>query len=102
MGGLVRFNVFLNDKEANSEMGFTRGNQFIYFSVPPGEHRVFSKAENWAEMAVNVKAGDIAFIEQQVGMGVIMARNTLLSLDPLTGTYHVKKTTVGTLLKATP
>ena len=100
MGGLVRFNVFLNDKEAPSEMGYTRSSQYIYFSVSPGDHRVFSKAENWAELLVNVKAGDVVFIQQEVNMGVIMARNTLLALDEVTGTYHVKKTELGTIIKA--
>jgi hypothetical protein len=53
LGGLVRFNVFLNDQEANSEMGFTRGSQYIYFNVPPGDHKIYSKAENWAEALVS-------------------------------------------------
>ena len=99
LGTLIRFNVFLNDKEASSEMGYTRGSQYIYFSVPPGSHQVYSKAENWAEQLVNVKAGDVIFIQQEAQMGVIMARNALMQLDPVTGTYHVKNTTPGTIIK---
>lgn len=38
LGGLIRFNAFLNDQEENSEMGYARGSQYIYFSVPPGDH----------------------------------------------------------------
>jgi len=100
LGGLVRFNVFLNDQEANSEMGFTRGSQYIYFSVPPGDHKIYSKAENWAETLVSVKAGDIFFIQQDASMGIIMARNSLMKLEELPGKYHVKMLTVGTILKA--
>ena len=100
MGGLVRFNVFLNDQEANSEMGYTRASQYIYFSVPPGDHKIYSKAENWAETSVSVKAGDVVFIEQELGMGVIMARNNLLKLEEIPGKYQVKKLTLGTILKA--
>src|SRR5213080_2324074 len=48
VGTAVRFNVFLDDQEANSEMGYTRGNQYIYFYVTPGTHTINSKAENWA------------------------------------------------------
>lgn len=57
VGGLVRFNVFVDDQEATSEMGFTRGSQYIYFSVAPGQHRIYSKAENWADINVDAKAG---------------------------------------------
>lgn len=36
VGGLVRFNVFVDDQEAASEMGHTRSSQYIYFNVTPG------------------------------------------------------------------
>jgi hypothetical protein len=87
MGGLVRFNVFLDDQEAQSEMGHTRASQYIYFNVTPGDHKVYSKAENWAESLVAVKAGDVIFIEQQLSMGIIMARNSLLRLEEIPGKY---------------
>jgi hypothetical protein len=100
LGGLIRFNVFLNDQEANSEMGYTRGSQYIYFNVPPGDHKIMSKAENWAETLINVKAGDIIFIQQETSMGFIMARNSLSMLEEVPGKYHVKTLTVGTIIKA--
>jgi hypothetical protein len=100
MGGLVRFNVFLGDQEAASEMGYTRSSQYIHFNVPPGEHKIFSKAENWAELAVSAKAGEAIFVEQELGMGIIMARNSLKRLDDVTGKYHVKSLSIGTVLKA--
>jgi hypothetical protein len=99
-GGLVRFNVFLDDQEANSEMGYTRASQYIYFSVAPGDHKIYSKAENWAETSVSAKAGDIVFIEQEMSFGIIMARNNLLKLDEVTGKYCVKTLTPGKILKA--
>lgn len=98
-GGLIRFNVHLGDQEAASEMGFTRGAQYIHFHVPPGTHRIHSKAENWAEMPISVSAGDVVFIEQEPAMGIIMARNSLKTLDDLPGRYHVKKLTLGTIIK---
>jgi hypothetical protein len=100
LGGLIRFNVFLNDQEANSEMGYTRGSQYIYFNVPPGDHKIMSKAENWAETLINVKAGDIIFIQQETSMGFIMARNSLSMLEEVPGKYHVKTLTVGTIIKS--
>jgi hypothetical protein len=102
LGTLIRFNVFLNDQEAQSEMGYTRGSQYIYFSVPPGEHKVYSKAENWAESVVTARAGDIIFIQQEPTMGLVMARNNLFRLEELQGKYHVKTLSVGMVIKAAP
>lgn len=100
VGGLIRFNVFVDDQEASSEMGYTRGSQYIYFSLPPGEHKIYSKAENWAEMPVSAKAGDIIFIQQDASMGVLMARNSIFKLEDYQGKYHVKTLTIGTILKS--
>jgi hypothetical protein len=99
LGGLIRFNVFVDDKEPASEMGYTRSSQYIYFTLPPGKHVIYSKAENWAEIPVEASAGDVIFIQQDPTMGVIMARNSLAKVDDLQGKYHVKKLTVGTILK---
>ena len=99
IGAIVRFNVFLNDQEDRSEMGFTRGGQFIHFNVAPGTHKIYSKAENWAETNVTVKAGDIVFIQQEPTMGIIMARNNLFMLDEVQGKWTVKNTTIGTIHK---
>lgn len=100
LGGLVRFNVFVDDQEAASEVGYTRSSQYIYFNLMPGEHKIYSKAENWAEALVKAEAGDIIYIQQEPSMGVIMARNNIFKLEDYQGKYHVKKLTVGTILKA--
>ena len=100
LGGVVRFNVFVDDQEAASEVGYTRSSQYIYFSLKPGEHKIYSKAENWAEALVKAEAGDIIYIQQEPSMGVIMARNNIFKLEDYQGKYHVKKLTVGTILKA--
>jgi hypothetical protein len=99
LGGLIRFNVFVDDQEAPSEMGYTRASQYIYFQVAPGEHKIYSKAENWAELQLSAKAGDIFFIQQDPTMGILMARNSLSKLEEVPGKYHVKTLTVGTLIK---
>jgi hypothetical protein len=99
LGGLVRFNVFLDDEQPASEMGFTRGSQYIHFNVAPGKHRLYSKAETAAEIEIDAKAGDIFFIAQEPAIGIIMSRNTLMKLDELPGKYHVKRLTLGTVLK---
>ena len=100
VGGLIRFNVFVDDQEAQSEVGYTRASQYIYFNLLPGEHKIYSKAENWAEIQVNAAAGDIIYIQQEPSMGIIMARNSIFKLEDYQGKYHVKKLSVGTILKA--
>lgn len=99
LGGLIRFNVFVGDQEPQSEMGYTRSSQHIYFNVSPGEHKIYSKAENWAEINVSAKAGDIIFIQQEPTMGIVMARNNLFKLEDYQGKYHVKTLTLGTIIK---
>jgi len=99
LGGLIRFNVFVDDKEDSSEMGYTRGSQYIYFNLAPGDHKIFSKAENWAETDVSANAGDVIFIQQEPSMGIIMARNSLVRIEALPGTYYVKTLKLGTIGK---
>ncbi len=99
LGGLIRFNVFVDDKEAESEMGYTRASQYVYFNVEPGDHQILSKAENWAEANVTVKAGDVVFLQQEPTMGILMARNSLFKLQDYEGKYHVKTLSEGTIIK---
>jgi hypothetical protein len=99
IGTLVRFNVFVNDKEPISEMGWTRGSQHIYFQVPPGNYTILSKAENWAEAFIGAKPGQTYFIRQDAQIGIIMARNTITEIDPVEGKYHVMKTSLGEIIK---
>ncbi len=97
VGTIVRFNVFLDDKNSNSEIGHNRGNEYIYFKVTPGEHTIFSKAENWAEIKVKAEAGKTYFIKQTPGAGFVMARNSLSLLDEIQGVYEVRHAMVGTI-----
>ena len=100
LGGAIRFNVFVDDQEEPSEMGYTRGNQYIYFNVMPGERKIYSKAENWAETIITANIGDIFFIQQEPAMGIIMARNNLFKIEDYEGKYHVKSLSLGTIIKS--
>lgn len=97
-GSLIRFNVFLNDKEDKSEMGYTRGSQYIYFYVNPGKYKIFSNAENWAEIGLDARAGETLFLKQNPELGFIMARNSLELIPEVEGKYHVKNTDLGTII----
>ena len=100
LGPLIRFNVFIDDQEATSEMGWNRGAQYFYFNLEPGTRKIFSQAENLAEIEVKAAAGDVIVIQQHTNMGFIMARNSLqaLELDP-TGKYYIKTLSPGTTLR---
>jgi Protein of unknown function (DUF2846) len=100
LGTLIRFNVFVDDQEAASEVGYTRASQYVYFNLTPGDHKILSKAENWAETTVSAKAGDIIFLQQEVTMGFVMARNNIFKLEDYHGKYHVKNLSLGTIIKA--
>lgn len=98
-GGLIRFNVFVDGQEPESEMGYTRSSQYIYFNLTPGQHKILSKAETWAETHVSAREGDIIFIQQEPTMGLVMARNSLFKLPQDEGTYRVKNLSLGTIIK---
>ena len=100
VGGLVRFNVFVDDQEVASEMGHTRASQYIYFNVTPGMHKIYSKAENWADTQITANSGDVIYIQEEPSMGVIMARNSVSKIDDIQGKYQVKQLQLGTILKA--
>jgi hypothetical protein len=99
LGGIVRFNVFVDDQEPESEMGYTRGSQYIYFNLLPGDHQILSKAENWAEINVTASPGNIIYVQQEPSMGVIMARNTLIKIQDYEAKYHIKRLELGTIKK---
>ncbi|HXH71608.1 MAG TPA: DUF2846 domain-containing protein [Mariprofundaceae bacterium] len=99
LGGAVRFNVYLDDKQDESEMGYTRGGQYIYFYADPGSHMIRSLAENWAEIELNLEAGKVFFIQQNPEMGLMFARNSLFQIQQIEGTYEVKQLKEGTIKK---
>ena len=99
LGTAVRFNVFLDDQDPASEMGYNRGGQYIYFSTTPGSHKIFSVAENTPELAFDIKAGEVIYIQQKVYPGIIMARNDLSILPATEGQWRVKTLSLGTIIK---
>jgi hypothetical protein len=99
IGGLVRFNVFVDSQADEAEVGYTRGGQFIYFGVEPGTRKISSKAENWAEWTVKANAGEVLFLQQEPSIGIIMARNSIFPIEETQGKYYVKTLSIGTLIK---
>src|SRR5688500_9439029 len=91
MGGLVKFNVWLEKECKKTEMGWTRGSQHIYFYLPAGPHKLLSVAENTDDILIEVREGQPLFVEQEPHMGFLYARNSLHLRDDLKGRYMMKK-----------
>lgn len=92
------FSVYIDQQKPESEMGSLKGRQYIYFDVPPGEHKIISKVDYWntiAEMTVSAKSGDILFIKLEPDMGFITLENRILTLQDYQGKFYVKTLTQG-------
>lgn len=98
LGTFIRFNTFIDNNNPKSEVGYTRGGQYIHFDITPGKHTILSQAENLASINLSAKAGDVLFVKQTPQMGIIMARNSLSEISECEGKYHVKHLDIGTLI----
>lgn len=99
LGALVRFNIHVDSKDDAAEVGYTRGGQYIYFTLSAGEHKIYSNAENWAEIALTTKSGEVVYLQQEPALGIIMARNNIFRVDETQGKYYVKTLELGELIK---
>jgi len=99
LGSLLHFNVFLDNKEPSSEIGYTLGEQYIYFSIEPGEYKILSNAGNWAEINIIAQQDEVIFIKQTATPGVIFAWNFLSRLTKHEGMYFVKQLKIGKIIK---
>ncbi len=90
LGTAIRFKVYCDD----TYIGTTGGQRFIYTYQVPGTHLFTSKAENTSELAVELAAGNVYYIEQIPQMGIIMARNRLQLLDDVSGKEKLNECTL--------
>ncbi|TNC95894.1 MAG: lipoprotein [Gallionellaceae bacterium] len=88
--GEVEFDVYLDDQRPESKVGRNKGGQFIVFELSPGEHKILSKGETWAEVTVTAKAGEAIFIRQEMYFGFLAPRVRLLGLQGGEGVNLVK------------
>jgi len=61
--------------------GVTRGDNYFYFTLDPGEHYFCSEAENHSLLTLKVEAGKTYYVEQHIEMGIMKARN---KIEPMT------------------
>lgn len=100
--GIFKYNVFLDGQSDANQIGYTRGNQYIYFYVEPGQHTVTSTAENTSNVTFDIKAGETQYLIQDASFGFLFGRNSLDKLNPVEGKYYIKHTKLGTLNQASP
>lgn len=102
LGGAARFEVFVDGKDTANEIGSTYAGKYIYFYVSPGAHQVFSKAGNWSGVDLNVKDGDIVYLEQEAHFGLFQANNSISLLDGVKGKHQLRTLGKGEMLNDHP
>jgi len=87
VGSLLNFKVELDGQL----IGKTKGKQYFYVFVEPGTRTLVSIAENKSEVPVVLEAGKTYFFEQEVKMGIVKARNTLVRIDEVDAKIKIQK-----------
>jgi len=88
IGTAVKMDVIIDGQN----IGETAARTFFYKEVAPGKHTVTSKAENTDTVEVDLKPGSLAFIWQEVKMGLMFARTKLHLVSEEEGRKGVMET----------
>ena len=76
-GGGINFENYLNRKF----IGSTKGHSFFVTTVEPGDHYVSARGENFASLLVRFEPNKTYYIQNEVRMGVFIARVKLDFVD---------------------
>ena len=88
MGAAVKMDVIIDGQN----IGESAAKTYFYKEVAPGKHTVTSKAENTDTVEVDLKPGSMAFIWQEVKMGIMFARTKLHLVSEQEGKKGVMET----------
>jgi hypothetical protein len=61
--------------------GVNRGDNYFFFSLTPGKHYFCSRAENRSVLVLQVEAGKTYYLQQEIRMGLMKARNNLAVIN---------------------
>lgn len=61
--------------------GVNRGNNYFFFLLAPGTHYFCSRAENHSVLVLKVEAGKTYYLQQEIRMGMLKARNELATVE---------------------
>lgn len=88
MGAAVKMDVLIDGQN----VGETVANSYVFREVAPGRHTVASKAENTDTVEVDLAPGALAYIWQEVKMGIMFARTKLHLVNEQVGKKGVSDT----------
>ncbi len=57
--------------------GVNRGDNYFFFTLAPGKHYFCSRSENRSVVVLQVEAGKTYYLQQEIRIGVMKARNNL-------------------------
>lgn len=84
----IGFAVTIENYLDKKFIGQTKGKSYFITDVTPGQHYVMGHAENWGVARINFEAGKLYFLNQDIRMGVWMART---GFTPLTADDAAKQ-----------
>jgi hypothetical protein len=93
-----KFYIYADMITGKNRVGYTKGMEYISFSVLPGKHKIISEGKNRKSIIVEVNEGGTIFIKQNPtrgGVGVNQDSLELLTEDE--GKYFVNMTRPGTI-----
>lgn len=86
-GAAVKMPVLID----NVSVGDTAAKTYIEKQLPPGQHTVTSKAEHDASVSINMLAGQVYYVWQEVKMGMWAAGSALHVVDAPKGQAGVRE-----------
>jgi hypothetical protein len=86
-GSAIKFNIYQNDVLIG-KLGPT---SYISWDIPQREIRLKSSGENKEIMTINPSPGKIYYIKQEVKMGFVVARSSLIQISKEEGERMLKK-----------
>lgn len=90
MGAAIKMDVEIDGKA----LGQTAAKTYLFKEVTPGKRLVTSRAENSDTIEVEVKPGSLAYVWQEVKMGMLYARTKLHLVGESEGQKGVLETTL--------
>jgi hypothetical protein len=72
-------------------IGSTKAKKYVYTRVAPGKHVFVSRSENNYRFTLNVEAGKVYYIKQEVKLGALYAETALELLNEEDGKKYLSK-----------
>ncbi len=96
-GYLIKFGVYINEKNSDNKVGSTGANEYINFELDPAEYIIMSQAENLGKYILQTEKNKAYFLKQIPETGLLIVRNKLVMISEKEGMYWVKKLKKGSL-----